>query len=237
MLSSLLPWQFSSCRCLCYFFTSTRSTCLSQGHLQHISEPPSKTTNYSVCLADFATSPPSSTATWKKGSGRQPAVALKWSSLTHMFLQRLGNSWMSALRTSTALKWWMWSLPCYNKSLCTEHFQLQAWKPQTIRRLQDFLRVGYFRHLFGVFVCVVVWLDSFGSPPPTLTVVLLCFSPNREQQQQGKKDAAQRLAAASLLLSSMAYAIPTDLQLQVSVGGTENRLLKRFTNVNNSTFK
>lgn len=140
MLSSLLPWQFSSCRCLCYFFTSTRSTCLSQGHLQHISEPPSKTTNYSVCLADFATSPPSSTATWKKGSGRQPAVALKWSSLTHMFLQRLGNSWMSALRTSTALKWWMWSLPCYNKSLCTEHFQLQAWKPQTIRRLQDFHR-------------------------------------------------------------------------------------------------
>lgn len=45
------PLQFSLWWCLCYFFNSTRNTCLGQGHLQNISEPPIEVTNYSVCLA------------------------------------------------------------------------------------------------------------------------------------------------------------------------------------------
>lgn len=79
-----IPLQFSLCRCLCYIFNSTRNTCLGQAHLQNISEPPIEITNYSVCLADFATVFHSCLKERLRVVSHAEARA--WSSLTHMFL-------------------------------------------------------------------------------------------------------------------------------------------------------
>lgn len=101
---------------------------------------------------------------------------------------------MSALRTSTALKWRMWSLPCCNKSLCTQDTAPRLEVADNQMSLKFSQRAGYLRHLFGgIFLCVVVYLGFFASSPSLDCFVLSCFSLNREQQQQGQqgsKDAA-----------------------------------------------
>lgn len=67
-LSSILPGSSLCVGASATFLPLQETPCLGQAHLQNISEPPSEITDYSVCLADFATSPPQG----RKASGRQP---------------------------------------------------------------------------------------------------------------------------------------------------------------------